>query len=307
MDSSQDFSPEAFLGGAAFIDGRFVPIGEAKISVLDRGLSRSDATYDVTNVWKGWIFRLDDHLERFERNMAALRLKAPYARERIREILIECVRLSGLQDSFLQMTCTRGLTPKGSRDPRTAVNTFYAFAVPFVWIADPEQQKTGLNLHISSIERISPKSVDPRTKNFHWIDLTLGLFEAYDAGCDLEVLIDGAGNITEGPGFNVFVRKGGRLVTPDAGVFDGMTRRTVIELCAETNIAVTAEAVPVEAVRGADEIFITSTAGGVMPVTRLDGIPVGDGTPGPLTRRLKDLYWSKKEAGWLGTPVDYGA
>lgn len=299
------YRPEDFRDGAAFIDDAFVPIGEARIPILDRGFTRSDATYDVTHVWKGYIFRFDDHLERFERNMAALRMSLPYGRERMREILVDCVRLSGLRDAFLQMTCTRGLTPGGSRDPRMAVNRFYAFAVPFVWIADLEKQRTGLNLHISSIERISPRSVDPRTKNFHWIDLTMGLFEAYDAGCDVEVLVDGQGNVTEGPGFNIFVARDGRLMTPDEGVFDGMTRRTVIELARETNVKIEVAEVPIEAVRGADEIFLTSTAGGIMPVTRIDGVPVGDGAPGPLTSRLRDLYWSKKEAGWLGTPVDY--
>jgi branched-chain amino acid aminotransferase len=133
----------------------------------------------------------------------------------------------------------------------------------------------------------------------------MGLFEAYDNGCDIDVLVDGAGNVTEGPGFNIFVLKGGRLHTPLDGVFDGMTRRTIIDLAPETNVTVEEGPVPVETVQSADEIFITSTAGGVMPVTKISGRPVGDGSPGPLTQRLNRLYWSKKEAGWLATPVDY--
>ncbi|HVI84710.1 MAG TPA: aminotransferase class IV, partial [bacterium] len=128
---------------------------------------------------------------------------------------------------------------------------------------------------------------------------------AYDSGAEVEVLVDGEGNVTEGPGFNLFVAAGGRLATPAAGVLDGMTRRTVFDLCQDINLGVDAENIPVERVRRGDEVFITSTAGGIMPVTKIDGVPLGDGKPGPLTKQLHDLYWSRKAAGWLGTAIDY--
>lgn len=304
MTSPTENNP--FADGVAFIDGEYVPISQARIPILDRGVTRSDATYDVTHVWKGYIFRLEDYLDRFERNCAKLRFNLPVSRDEIRQSLLECVRLSGLRDAYVQMTCTRGMPVKGSRDPRQAQNRFYAFAIPFVWIATPEQQEAGYNMHVSSINRIAPESVDPTAKNFHWLDLTMGLFEAFDAGCDIEVLGDGKGNVTEGPGFNIFVLSGGRLATPASGVFDGMTRRTVIELCAETNLSIAEAEVSVATLRTADEVFITSTAGGIMPITHLNGVAVGDGMPGPLTKRLQQLFWTRKEAGWLGTPVDYG-
>jgi len=294
-----------FAEGTAFIDGEYVPVREARIPILDYGFLRSDATYDVAHVWKGYMFRLADHLDRFERNVAALRMRLPLSRDAVRGVLIECVRRSGLRDAFVHMTCTRGLPARGSRDPRKCENRFYAFAIPFVWIATEEQRARGLHLHISSIQRIPRASVDPTVKNFHWIDLTRGLFEAYDSGAEVEVLVDGEGNVTEGPGFNLFVAAGGRLATPAAGVLDGMTRRTVFDLCRDINLGVDAENIPVERVRRGDEVFITSTAGGIMPVTKIDGVPLGDGKPGPLTKQLHDLYWSRKAAGWLGTAIDY--
>ena len=294
-----------FAEGTAFIDGEYVPVREARIPILDYGFLRSDATYDVAHVWKGYMFRLADHLDRFERNVAALRMRLPLSRDAVRGVLIECVRRSGLRDAFVHMTCTRGLPARGSRDPRKCENRFYAFAIPFVWIASEEQRARGLHLHISSIQRIPRASVDPTVKNFHWIDLTRGLFEAYDSGAEVEVLVDGEGNVTEGPGFNLFVAAGGRLATPAAGVLDGMTRRTVFDLCRDINLGVDAENIPVERVRRGDEVFITSTAGGIMPVTKIDGVPLGDGKPGPLTKQLHDLYWSRKAAGWLGTAIDY--
>ncbi len=177
-----------FADGVAHVDGQFVPVAEARIPLLDRGFTRSDATYDVTHVWRGYIFRLDDYLDRFERNVAALRMELPLPRDEVRQVLFECVRRSGLRDAYVQMTCTRGIPPGGTRDPRACTNRFYAFAIPFVWIADPNQQQTGLNLHVSSRRRIPADSIDPRIKNFHWLDMTMGLFEAFDASCGIDLI-----------------------------------------------------------------------------------------------------------------------
>jgi len=162
----------AYAHGAAFVDGRYVPVGEARVPILDWGFVRSDATYDVAHVWRGSFFRLEDHLDRFERGVARLHMHLPYDRGEIREILSECVRLGGLRDAYAEIICTRGVPPPGSRDPRECENRFYAFVVPFVWIADPEKQAVGLHAVISDRERIRPESVDPTVKNYHWLDLT---------------------------------------------------------------------------------------------------------------------------------------
>jgi branched-chain amino acid aminotransferase len=293
--------------GVAFVEGAYLPVAEARIPILDRGFVRSDATYDVAHVWRGQFFRLNDHLDRFEANVEALRMTLPHSRAEIVGILTDCVRLSGLWDAYVQMTCTRGLPNPGSRDPRLSVNRFYAFAVPFIWIAPEESRKRGVKLFVSARERIAPASLDPRIKNFQWLDMTMAMYEAYERGAELPVLVDRDGNLTEGPGFNIFVLEGGRLSTPASGVFEGMTRRTVFELCAETNVECSARDVPAGDLAGADEVFLSSTAGGIIGVSEVNGRALGDGAPGPLTTRLHDLYWSKKEAGWRGTPVDYGA
>ena len=292
--------------GVAYVDGDYVPLSEARIPILDRGFVRSDATYDVVHVWKGSFFRLADHVDRFYQSMAGLRFNLRMTKQEVTGVLTECVRRSGLRDAYVQMTCTRGVPPKGTRDPSLCTNRFYAFAGPFVWIANDEQRRRGLRMVISSVQRIAPEAVDPRIKNFHWIDLTRGIFDAFDQNAEVGVLIDARGDITEGAGFNVFAVEGGKLMTPESGMFEGMTRRTVLDLCRDMGVACAVEPVSAARLAGADEIFITSTAGGIMPITVLDGRPVGQGTPGALTRRIHDLYWSKKEAGWLATPVDYG-
>jgi branched-chain amino acid aminotransferase len=287
------------------VDGSFVPVAEARVPILDWGFLRSDATYDVAHLWQGSFFRLEDHLDRFERSMARLHLRSPYGRHRVREILVECARLSGLRDAYAEVVCTRGVPPAGSRDPRDCENDFFAFVVPFVWIASPEKQGRGLHATISGVQRIAPGSVDPTAKNYHWLDLTMGLYEAYERGGETAILVDREGNVVEGPGFNVFVVRDGAILTPDSGVLEGITRRTVIELASDLGLPLERRAVAAGEMRRAGEVFVTSTAGGIMPVTKVDGEAVGDGEPGPVTSRLRDAYWDLHRDPRYATPVRY--
>ena len=298
-------SRAAYAEGAAFVDGRFVPAVEARIPILDWGFLRSDATYDVAHVWRGSFFRLEDHLDRFERGMARLHMSLPYDRAEIRGILTECVRLSGLRDAYAEIICTRGVPPPGSRDPRECENNLFAFAVPFVWIADPERQERGLHATISRVQRIGPESVDPTVKNYHWLDLELGLYEAYERGGETVILVDRADNVVEGPGFNVFTVKDARVATPSRGVLEGITRKTAIELAAGRGLPLETREIQAEEVRRADEVFLTSTAGGIIPVTKVDGSSVGDGAPGPVTLRLREAYWQLHEDPRFATPIHY--
>jgi branched-chain amino acid aminotransferase len=294
-----------FGSGAAYVNGRFVPVEQASISILDWGLLHSDATYDVAHVRQGAFFRLDDHMDRFERGMASLRMSLPLTRSEMREILFECVRLSALQDAYVEMMCTRGVPPAGSRDPRDAKNRFYAFAIPFVWIVSPEKQEEGINIVVSGIRRIAPEAVDPRVKNYHWLDFVSGLFEAYDRGGETAVLIDAAGHVLEGPGFNLFVVSGGRMATPDRGVLEGITRRTVMEIAQDMGVAVEKRPVTADELRHAGEAFMTSTAGGIMPIARVDGSPLGKGKPGSMTRQVRERYWALHSDPRYATPVPY--
>jgi branched-chain amino acid aminotransferase len=294
-----------WLAGAAWIDGRYCPVEEAKISVLDLGVTRSDCTYDVVHVWDGRFYRLDAHLDRFTASLARLRLDPGHGRAEIEALLHGCVRRAGLREAYVSMTCARGRLAPGSRDLRTARNTFYCFAVPFVWISNPDQQATGASMRISQITRIPPQSVDPSVKNYHWLDLDLALLDAYDHDAGLVVLRDLSGAISEGPGFNVFAHVDGRWLTPASGILLGITRRSVIELAAQTGQPVEQGRLSADDLRRAAEVLVTSTAGGIMPVTLVDGEPVGTGAPGPLTRQLHERYWASHQDPQYSTPVRY--
>jgi branched-chain amino acid aminotransferase len=295
-----------FPGAAAFADGGYVAPEDAKVSLFDWGFTRSDATYDVASVWQGAFFRLDDHLDRFFASLGKLRLQVPYTRAEVRAILHGCVRAAGLRDAYVAMVCTRGVPPRGARDPRLATNRFYAYAVPYVWIAPPEKQRAGIDLHVSARHRIAPEAVDPTVKNYNWLDLVQALFDAYDRGHDTSVVVDAGGHLAEGPGFNVFVVEGGVVRTPSRGVLEGVSRRTAIELCERLGIPVRVEPVPVRALDACDEVFLTSTGGGILPIARIDGRSLPR-FPGPVTTRLQEAYWALHAEPRHRDPVDYGA
>ncbi len=296
----------AFADGCAWIEGEYVPIGEARIPILDTGFVRSDLTYDVVGVWHGRFFRLDDHLTRLEQGCAKLRLPLPLGRDEMQAILIEVVSRSGLREAYVEAIVTRGVPTPGERDPRGWTPRFYAYAIPYMWIVRPELQEKGTHVVVAKqTRRIPPDSVDPTVKNFHWGDLVRGLFEAYDRDAWLPILTDGEGRVSEGPGFNVFTVLRGELYTPELGVLEGITRRTAIEIARDQGLAVHVGELPLSLLYEAEEIFLTSTAGGVMPVTTLDGEPVGAGSPGRITTALRDRYWELHEDPSFTLAVDY--
>ena len=135
----------------------------------------------------------------------------------------------------------------------------------------------------------------------------MGLYLAYDRGAETAILVDNNGNIAEGPGFNVFTVKDGAISTPDHGVLMGITRQTVIEICAAMKISCVKRAISPDELRTADEVFITSTAGGVMPVTKIDETPIGSGLVGSLTTQITKSYWQMHEQGESRTAIRYPA
>jgi branched-subunit amino acid aminotransferase/4-amino-4-deoxychorismate lyase len=304
--TTQSGMEDAFAAGCAWIEGEYVPIAEARIPILDAGFVRSDLTYDVVGVWDGSFFRMPDHMARLERGCKRIRLPLPKPRSEIEQITIETVRRSGLREAYVETVITRGVPAPGERDPRRWTPRLYVYAIPYVWIVRPEQQELGTQVIVArDTRRIPTGSVDPTVKNFHWGDLVRGLFEAYDRGAWLPVLLDGDGLVCEGPGFNVFAIVDGELLTPARGVLEGITRQTAIEIAHDLGWPVRIADIPASALYRAQEIFLTSTAGGVMPVATLDGQPVGEGRPGPMTMALRGRYWQLHRDPRYALPVSY--
>jgi branched-chain amino acid aminotransferase len=251
------------------------------------------------------FFCLREHIDRFKRSCDALRLVCPYDGSALADLLGDLVRRTGLRNAYVQMSVRRGAPAPGSRDPRTCTKRFLAFCIPYIHIA-PDHGRGALHLIVSRRPRIAAASVPSQIKNYHWIDFELGLFEAYERGGNAVVLTDGRGAITEGPGFNVFAVRNGALTTPSRNVLAGVTRAITIDLARELGLEARARRLPVGEFLDSDEAFVSSTAGGIMPVATIDGTALRAGAPGPISEAIRQLYWKKREAGWRGTPIEYG-
>ena len=286
--------------GAAWMDGRVIPISQARIQVNDWGLIHSDITYDVVPVWDGGFFRLDDYLERFAASRASLRLDIGMTDKAVAAALHDMVAASGLRAAYVAMVASRGvpLIP-GTRDPRQCGNHFYGWCVPYIRIMRPDLSPESHSAWIArSVTRIPENSVDPRVKNYHWGDFTAGLFEAKDNGFETVILLDPDGHVTEGPGFNVFAVCGDRLVTSDHGMLEGISRRTVLEMAREQGLKTEIRPLPLQEFLDADEVFLSTSGGGVAPLTRVNDKIYQNGGIGPVTSALHATYWQ-----WIHDPV----
>jgi branched-subunit amino acid aminotransferase/4-amino-4-deoxychorismate lyase len=287
-------SDNPFAAGIAYIEGDFVALAKARIPLLDEGFMHSDLTYDVPAVWDGRFFRLDDHISRLEASCNKMRLKLPFSIGEVKRILLEMLVKSGIRDAFVELIVTRGLKGvRGNKPEDLLNNTLYLIVMPYVWVMPPAMQYTGGSAIIArTVRRTPPGAFDPTIKNLQWGDLTRGLFEAADRGADYPFLTDGDTNLTEGSGFNICFIKGGAIYTADRGVLEGVTRQSVFDIARAGGIEIRLEVVPLELAYRSDEIFMCTTAGGIMPITCLDGEPVKDGRVGPITRKIWDGYWA---------------
>ncbi|MEM6439614.1 MAG: aminotransferase class IV [Pseudomonadota bacterium] len=306
LDPAADYSH-----GAAWMQGRIVPMSEARLPVNDWGVTRSDAVYDVAPVWDGAFVGLDRYLDRFMASLDWVRMEIPVDREGVREILHRIVAASGLRESYVAMVCTRGLPLiPGTRDPRTCRQNFYCWCVPYIWVIPQEVAERGARLFVptgeEAVRRIPEQSLNPRAKNYHWADFTQALMQGLDEGYDTAAVLDMEGNVSEGPGFNLFAVTGDRLVTPARGVLEGRTRGVVMELAESLGLQVEARALPLEEFLEADEVFLSTTGGGPAPIVDVNGRVFGNGAPGTRTLALKEAYRRWLTEGPEREPVNYG-
>ena len=287
----------------AYVNGEYVPKDEARISIFDFGFLRGDAVFDTTSAWNGRIFKLSAHLERLALSLRAVRIPCPVPLEELRGVIIETTRRCGLRNAYIQTIVTRGEPPLGVRDLTQCRPSLIVFAVPYVFILTPEQIQAGGRAMIATTRALPVQSLDPKIKALSRLHFDLATLQGKAAGMDVSLMLDLDGHVTEGPGFNVFVVKGGELYSPPEGILMGITRQTVFELAAEHRLPAREAQLTAYDLYAADEVFLTSTAGGIMPLVEIDGRPIGDGKPGPVSQRIHGLYWALRESGRDGTPI----
>jgi branched-chain amino acid aminotransferase len=278
------------MGTRVYIDGQRFDAHEARISVFDRGFLYGDSVYEVLRTSGGRPVDLEDHLVRLARSAAAIALPPPPAAT-LREAVAGTLADAANPESYVRIIVTRGAGEIGldtalAEDPCTLV------IVKPLELPTKEMYERGVKLEIVGVERTSTRSMDPSVKSGNYLNNILALAAARRAGAYEALMCDAAGRVAEGSTSNVFIARAGTLVTPslEVGILAGITRQRVIELASADGIAVSEGSVMPADVRSADEVFLTSSIRGVLPVARVDDRAVGAACPGPLTRRVMELY-----------------
>ena len=284
-------------------NGEYKPLSQASVSVLDQGFLLGDGVFDVVSACNGVLFKLDDHIERFFQSLRAARLTTSMTHDDWREAIIETVRRNRLPDATVRFIVTRGVAQDVVADPRVYEPTTIVWAAPYIFLADEEKRRAGIRLMISATRGFGPDTLDPRYKCVDRLQFQLARLEALEAGYDDVIWLNGQGAIAEGPASNVFMVKDGCLFTPGDQILRGITRGTILELARRLGIPAQERALTPYDLYCADEVFTTSTAGGVLAVREVSARPIPGEVPGAITRALDELYWQVRDSGEFGTPV----
>ena len=271
----------------AFLNGRFIPLEKAAVSVEDRGFQFGDGVYELIRAYRGRLFHPEVHLERLRESAAILSLRVPYGTRRWLSILKEALKRSGYRDAKLYIQLTRGTAPRNHPFPGKVRPTVVVTVRRLVPVSDLIRKR---GVAIVTTPDVRWARCDAKSVNL--IANVLAKQYAVDSGAFEAVFVSEAGLITEGSGSNLFIVKDGRLVTPAKGpkILSGITRDLVIGLAKSEGVEVIERSVTLEDLISADEVFLTSTSLEILGVVKVDGKPVASGRPGPLTRILTERF-----------------
>ena len=278
------------MSRTVYVNGEYLPEEEAKVSIFDRSFLMADGVYEVTSVLDGKLIDFDGHLARLERSLTELDMQKPEAFDDLLEIHRELVRLNDIDEGMIYLQVSRGSA--GDRDfvfpdPDLVKPTLVLFTQSKPGLADSPAAKTGIK--VISIEDIRWGRRDIKTVQLLYP--SMGKMMAKKAGCDDAWLVED-GVVTEGTSNNAYIVKGGRIITRQLSndILHGITRAAVLRFAREAQMQVEERPFTIEEARAADEAFVTSASTFVFPVVEIDGTALGDGTPGPVARRLREIY-----------------
>src|ERR1700720_1105398 len=272
------------------INGRLIHRDEAGISPFDSVVQGGDAVWEGLRLYNGRIFKLHEHLDRLDRSAQALSFPEIPPREKIIDEIKRTLSANEMQDGVhIRLPLTRGVKITSGMDPR--LNQSGSTLIILAEHKAPVYTKTGLTLITSSFRRPSPEILDCKIHHANLLNSILGKIEANNAGADDALMLDTRGFVAETNATHVFIVRKGELSTSRVVACpEGITRATVIEICAAEKIRCTETDLSPVDVYGADEIFCTGTMGELAGVIKIDNRLIGDGKVGPMTKRLSDLY-----------------
>ena len=274
-----------------YIGGKLYDKADAKISVYDHGLLYGDGVFEGLRSYSGRVFRLEQHIERLYDSARAIHLRIPMTPADMARAVLDTLKVNNLTDAYIRLVVTRGAGSLGL-DPRKTTDPQVIIITDSISLYPEELYEHGLKIITAGTIRNHPQALNPRSTSLNYLNNILAKIEGTHAGCLEALMMNHKGEVAECTGDNIFVVKRGEIHTPpiDAGILEGITRDAVIELARGSGRIVHERTMDRHDIYTADECFLTGTAAEVIPVVELDGRPIGDGKPGPVTIDLRKRF-----------------
>jgi len=288
-----------------YIDGEFYPKSEARVSVYDHGLLYGDGVFEGIRAYKGVVFKLKEHIDRLYRSAHTIMLQIPMTRESITRAVLDTLRRNNLKDAYIRLVVTRGVGDLGLDPRKCSRPTVIVITEPLIQLHGVEAKERGISTLISWVRRDPVDATSHEVKSLNYLNSILAKIEANNAGVDEAICLDQRGFVCEGVGENIFIVRGGEIITPptSTGALPGITRSVMIELAKRLGYTVVERDVTPNELFTADEVFFTGTAAEVAPVREVNKRIIGDGKPGPITRRLMKEFSKILGGQGEGTPI----
>lgn len=274
------------MSRTVYVNGEFLPESEGKVSIFDRGFLFADGVYEVTAVVNGKLVDYDPHMQRLERSLSELRIAWPCTKDALKAMHLEIAKRNGLTEGIIYMQITRGAADRTFNFPKDAKPTLIAFTQVMRLVDNPNAVKGVAVVTIADL-RWARRDI----KTVMLLAPVLGKQEAYEKGAQEAWMVED-GFITEGTSSNAYIVKDGKVITRGLSnaILSGCTRRSLFQLAQEQGIVIEERAFTVDEAYAADEAFLTSASQFVMPITEIDGHRIGGGQPGPVVRKLRELF-----------------
>jgi len=302
-DETQASSPSSAAKGLTiFLDGKFVPEADAKVSVFDHGLLYGDGIFEGIRFYNGRVFKLEEHLERLWDSARSICLEIPMDRAEMTESLLETIRQNGLREGYIRLIVTRGVGNLGL-NPVQCKRPSVIIIATTIALYPKGAYESGLTVVTCATRRTGAAALNPAVKSLNYLNNVMARIEANLAGADEALMLNEAGNVAECTADNVFIIKHSQIFTPPiaAGALRGITRSVVFDIAAELGLKITETDVTRHDVFVADECFLTGTAAELIPVIKADGRMIGNGKPGSITLKMIGRFHELTRE--TGTPI----
>jgi len=273
---------------AVYIDGKFYPKSEAKISVYDHGLLYGDGVFEGIRAYDSVVFKLREHIERLYRSAHTIMLQIPMAQKEMIKAVLDTLKKNQLKDAYIRLVVTRGVGDLGLDPRKCSKATVVIITEPMITLHSKEKKEKGITAMIAWVKRDPVDATSHEVKSLNYLNSILAKIESNIAGVDEAICLDKTGFVCEGVAENIFIVKNGEIITPptSTGALRGITRNVVIQLAEKLEYAMIERDITPNELFTADEVLLTGTAAEITPVREVNKRVIGDGKPGPITKKL---------------------